>query len=204
MAFISFSHLERDWGTKKEMIIHSSILAWRIPWIEEPGRIQSMGLQRVGHDWLTNTFTGNKDKMGERRKNLKSQRVDSLVNLQLGVRVLEMKLEAPVWGGQHSHLHKGWEDQQGARSCSCQGESGLDPQRCPLCPWELLYPVLCDTMIYNKKYLFGLCPHPGTQLLKPCSFLAMRPWKLLALSHSSLSHLFHLSVPELYPFIVKW
>ena len=31
--------------------IHSSILAWRIPWIEEPGRLQSMGSWRVGHDW---------------------------------------------------------------------------------------------------------------------------------------------------------
>ena len=36
---------------------HSSILAWRIPWTEEPGELQSMGLQRVGHDWVTNTFT---------------------------------------------------------------------------------------------------------------------------------------------------
>ena len=34
---------------EKEMAIHSSILAWRIPWTEEPGRLQSMGLQRVGH-----------------------------------------------------------------------------------------------------------------------------------------------------------
>ena len=33
------------------MAIHSSILAWRIPWTEEPGGLQSMGLQRVGHDW---------------------------------------------------------------------------------------------------------------------------------------------------------
>ena len=32
------------------MATHSSILAWRIPWTEEPGRLQSMGLQRVGHD----------------------------------------------------------------------------------------------------------------------------------------------------------
>ena len=36
---------------------HSSILVWRIPWTEEPGRLQSMGLLRVGHDWATNTFT---------------------------------------------------------------------------------------------------------------------------------------------------
>ena len=35
---------------EKEMATHSSILAWEIPWTEEPGRLQSMSLQRVGHD----------------------------------------------------------------------------------------------------------------------------------------------------------
>ena len=35
------------------MAPHSSILAWKIPWTEEPGRLQSMGLLRVGHDWET-------------------------------------------------------------------------------------------------------------------------------------------------------
>jgi len=35
---------------EKEMASHSSIIAWRIPWTEEPGRIQSMGLQRVRHE----------------------------------------------------------------------------------------------------------------------------------------------------------
>ena len=34
---------------------HSSLLAWRIPWTEEPGGLQSMGPQRVRHDWATNT-----------------------------------------------------------------------------------------------------------------------------------------------------
>ena len=38
---------------EKEMATHSSILAWRIPWTEEPGRLQSTGSQRVGHDWAT-------------------------------------------------------------------------------------------------------------------------------------------------------
>ena len=40
------------WGDtlEKEMATHSSILAWRIPWTEEPGRLQSMGSQRVRHD----------------------------------------------------------------------------------------------------------------------------------------------------------
>ena len=41
-----------DWEDplEKEMAIHSSTIAWKIPWTEEVGRLQSMGLQRVGHD----------------------------------------------------------------------------------------------------------------------------------------------------------
>ena len=35
------------------MATHSSTLAWKIPWMEEPGRLQSMGSLRVGHDWAT-------------------------------------------------------------------------------------------------------------------------------------------------------
>ena len=41
---------------EKEMATHSSVLAWRIPWTEELGRLPSMGSQRVGHDWVTNTM----------------------------------------------------------------------------------------------------------------------------------------------------
>ena len=41
---------------EKAMAIHSSTIAWKIPWTEEPGRLQSIGLQRVGHDF-TFTFT---------------------------------------------------------------------------------------------------------------------------------------------------
>ena len=42
---------------EKGMATHSSILAWRIPWTEEPGGLQSLGLQRVRHDWMTNTHS---------------------------------------------------------------------------------------------------------------------------------------------------
>ena len=45
--------LGREDPLEKEMATHSSILAWRIPWTEKPGRLQSTGLQRVGHDWAT-------------------------------------------------------------------------------------------------------------------------------------------------------
>ena len=57
-------HLSTMWETRvwalgwedpldKEMATHSSTIAWKIPWTEEPGRIQSMGSQKVGHDWAT-------------------------------------------------------------------------------------------------------------------------------------------------------
>ena len=60
-------HLSTMWETqvpslcwedplKKEMAIHSRTTAWKIPWTEEPGRLQSMGSQRVGHDWATSLF----------------------------------------------------------------------------------------------------------------------------------------------------
>ena len=45
--------LGREDPLEKEMAIHSSTTAWKIPWTEEPGRLQSMGSQRVRHDWAT-------------------------------------------------------------------------------------------------------------------------------------------------------
>ena len=45
--------LSQEDPLEKEMVTHSSILAWRIPWMEKPCRLQSMGLQRVGHNWAT-------------------------------------------------------------------------------------------------------------------------------------------------------
>ena len=42
---------------EKGKATHSRILAWRIPWTEDPGRLQSMGLQRIRHNWVINTHT---------------------------------------------------------------------------------------------------------------------------------------------------
>ena len=49
---------------KQEMATPSSILAWKIPWTEEPGGLQSLGLQRVGHDWATEHRAALKHKVG--------------------------------------------------------------------------------------------------------------------------------------------
>ena len=48
--------LGQEDSLKKGMATQSCILAWRVPWKEEPGSLQSMGSQRVRHDWATNTF----------------------------------------------------------------------------------------------------------------------------------------------------
>ena len=51
--------MQETWvqSLEKEMATYSSILARKIPWTEEPGGLQSMGSQRVGHDLVTNTTT---------------------------------------------------------------------------------------------------------------------------------------------------
>ena len=49
---------------EEEMATHSSIIAWRMLWTEEPGRLQSMGLQRVGYDFAAKTTTTIRDPSG--------------------------------------------------------------------------------------------------------------------------------------------
>ena len=50
---IQVQSLGREDSLAKEMATHSSTLSWKIPWTEEPGMLQCMGSQRVGHDWAT-------------------------------------------------------------------------------------------------------------------------------------------------------
>ena len=49
-AYLQFVYV---WVSEKAMAPHSSTLDWKVPWTEEPGRLQSMGSLRVGHDWVT-------------------------------------------------------------------------------------------------------------------------------------------------------
>ena len=56
MQEIRIQSLGRADALEKEMATHSSILAWRIPWVEEPGGVQSVESQRVGHDFMTSLF----------------------------------------------------------------------------------------------------------------------------------------------------
>ena len=52
-----FQSLGQEDPLEESMATHPRILAWRIPWTEEPGGLQSMESQRAGHNWATNTFT---------------------------------------------------------------------------------------------------------------------------------------------------
>ena len=52
-----FRSLSWEDTLEEGMATHCSILAWRIPWTEEPGGLQSMGSQRAGHDWATKHST---------------------------------------------------------------------------------------------------------------------------------------------------
>ena len=53
VGWSSWNELMCDTDLEKAMAPYSSTLAWEIPWTEEPGRLQSMGLRRVGHNWAT-------------------------------------------------------------------------------------------------------------------------------------------------------
>ena len=55
MRGTQFDSGDQEYPLEKGMTTHSSIPAWGIPWTEEAGKLQSVGSQRVGHDWATNT-----------------------------------------------------------------------------------------------------------------------------------------------------
>ena len=61
MQEIWVQSLGREDPLEKDMATHSSILAWEIPWTEETGRLQTVGSQRVKHDWVTNIWVTNSD-----------------------------------------------------------------------------------------------------------------------------------------------
>ena len=76
--------LGREDPLEKELATHSSILAWRILWTEEPGGLQSMGSQRVGHDRATEL-------------NLQFQGPSVPISLQLILRIVEAHILDIVW-----------------------------------------------------------------------------------------------------------
>ena len=95
----------REDPLEKGMATHSSILAWRIPWTEEPVGLQSMGSQRDWHDWATNTF----------------RHEGSVV----GVHRLSCPVACGIFPGQESNLLAGWFSTSGR-----QGKSPTEYFKC--------------------------------------------------------------------------
>ena len=92
------------------MATYSGILAWRIPWTEKPGRLQSIGPQRVRHDWATNTlcFPDQRrmvcTKLGNSQLNMRSQR-KSLEGISVGKHIKQIQSwEYDMWDGRREHM----------------------------------------------------------------------------------------------------
>ena len=117
--------LGREDALEKEIATQSSILAWRIPWTEEPGELQSMGLQRVGH-WVTNAFTAFHSHFLEGR------------SMEVGKGCRRRELEA--WSTYFSYLTIGADHYSLVRFCLGPGKWLLRagesaPAACPSWPW---------------------------------------------------------------------
>ena len=86
---------------EKEMATHSNILAWRIPQTEEPGRLQSMGWQRVGHDWVTSlslsTSTASADRLKKIGTSYYHVRYSSSSNSKLVLSRRKIVLRLQMW-----------------------------------------------------------------------------------------------------------
>ena len=85
---------------EREMAIHSRTIAWEIPWTEEPGRLQSMGSQRVGHDWATSLYTIS-TLMAESEEELKSLLIkvkeeSEKVGLKLNIQKTKIMASGPI------------------------------------------------------------------------------------------------------------
>jgi len=134
--------LGRDDPLEKEMATHSSVLAWRIPWTKEPGRLQSMGSQRAGHSWKWLTHT-----------------IDSYYTHQRHPPPQVVRLYSRYWLSCLIQFKARWKLQCvlccAVLSCSVMSNSlqlyGLLPTRL-LCPWGFS----------RQEYWSGLpCPPPG-------------------------------------------
>ena len=160
---------------EKEMAIYSSTIAWKIPWTEEPGRLQSMGLQRVGHDWATSlslsveSQTGRIGLLSRIRTSWfsewsKSEREKQTLCINSYMKFRKM-IVMNLFSGQHGrHRHTeqtyrhgvGWEvdsrEAEGGRNWKRSSEAYTLPsvKRIAsgnlLCDAGSLNPVLCDNL----------------------------------------------------------
>ena len=153
----------QSWGwevsLEQEMATHSSILAWRIPWTEEPGGLQSMGLQRAGHD---STAQARMEML--QRSSFRRVLLDPGRGLISAPPIPSRNLDHPhptqphcvsgQLGGGGSPLEKRSEAGRAAAAASL-----LTPPRCvPLLhPSEAGQPLLTASCVFTKASLHSLC-----------------------------------------------
>ena len=94
--------------TEKAMAPHSTTLAWKLPWMEEPGRLQSMGLRRVGHDWATSL-----SRIGEGNGN------------PLQCSCLENPRDGGAWWAAVYEVAQSWTRLKWLSSCSSHTSTGI-------------------------------------------------------------------------------
>ena len=98
---------------EKRMATHTSILAWKIPWTEEPGGLQPMSLQRVGHNWATNTrLTLELHFIAASGRKLTVKSKDESLSGQLS--------EEPEWTASPTHWRNTWHSVNAVRSTAYQ------------------------------------------------------------------------------------
>ena len=140
------------------MATHSSILAWRIPWTEEPGGLQSMGLQRVGHDW--SILAHSVIDIGRRHKTSGPEAKDFITQWHRS-RVSGFSCGSSLSPGSHRVIQRGLDD-----SCTCRvfhdRTATLSLENSNPLQWSMRKPALCSR---GKCSIFQGC------------FLYRHPWK---------------------------
>ena len=97
---------------EKEMATHSSVLAWKIRWTEEPGRLQSMGSQRVGHYWVTSLHFMMLGKIESRRRRGQQRMrwlggITNLMGMSLS-KLWNIVKDREVWHAEAHWVTKSW------------------------------------------------------------------------------------------------
>ena len=91
-----FWSLHREDPLEEGTATHSSILAWSIPWTEEPDRLQPMGLQRVGHNWATSLSVMAKNEEELKSLLMKVKEESEKVGLKLNIQKTKIMASGPI------------------------------------------------------------------------------------------------------------
>ena len=167
---------------KTEMATHSSILAWRIPWTEKPGGLQSIELLRVGHDWATSLslFT-----FMHWRSNGNPLQCSCLENPRDGG-----AWWAAVYGVAQSWTRLKW---LSSSSSSSRVQYLLPHHLWPFNPFlELQF--LPSFTVCSRSMFISLSAHPGLKVLSVCPSLPRSDLKLLPLKGLSELDFVYLSI----------